>query len=343
MIPKFPFFTAQQLNLDWVMQTLKKILAFMPIDKGAVGDVLQRKASGAAWEPLAAASLDIHGLQTAEAVADDDELPLYDKTATGNRKATVAAIRAGVSSPVTSVNGQTGAVVLDAADVGLANVDNVQQYSADNPPPYPVTSVNGQTGAVVIPTGGGGAVDSVNGMTGAVVIGKSDVGLANVDNVKQYSADNPPPYPVTSVNGQTGAVVIPTGGNADMVFGTPVNLTVTAPADTTVPATTLQGQTAGSGKYLRVSGIFRVLDSQNNGWKTLTLSGVTVASPPSEVIVKGVALRFSNSGALYTNDVACNLRVSTAGVITLDVLVEYSYDSTTYGNFIMLPVIVPLA
>lgn len=28
-------------------------------------------------------------------------------------------------------------------------------YSPSNPPPYPVTSVNGQTGAVVIPTGGG--------------------------------------------------------------------------------------------------------------------------------------------------------------------------------------------
>lgn len=34
------------------------------------------------------------------------------------------------------------------SDVGLGNVDNVQQYSTTNPPPYPVTSVNGQTGAV---------------------------------------------------------------------------------------------------------------------------------------------------------------------------------------------------
>ena len=29
-----------------------------------------------------------------------------------------------------------------------------------------------------------------------------------VDNVKHYSASNPPPYPVTSVNGQTGAVTV---------------------------------------------------------------------------------------------------------------------------------------
>lgn len=37
---------------------------------------------------------------------------------------------------------------------------------------------------------------------------KNEVGLGNVDNVKQYSASNPPPYPVTSVNGATGAVTV---------------------------------------------------------------------------------------------------------------------------------------
>ena len=49
-------------------------------------------------------------------------------------------------------------------------------------------------------------VTSVNNKTGAVTLGKSDVGLGSVDNVKQYSASNPPPYPVTSVNGATGDV-----------------------------------------------------------------------------------------------------------------------------------------
>lgn len=43
---------------------------------------------------------------------------------------------------------------------------------------------------------------------------KSDVGLGNVDNVKQYSASNPPPYPVTSVNGQTGDVTVQSGSEA---------------------------------------------------------------------------------------------------------------------------------
>ena len=43
---------------------------------------------------------------------------------------------------------------------------------------------------------------------------KSDVGLGNVDNVKQYSASNPPPYPVTSVNGQTGDVEVQSGSES---------------------------------------------------------------------------------------------------------------------------------
>lgn len=132
-------------------------------------------------------------------------------------------IPASPSSTVSTVNGQSGDVVITASDIGLGNVDNVQQYSATNPPPYPVTSVNGQTGAVtvtapvtsvngmtgdVIVSGGGGQGDvlSVNGKNGVVVLDASDIGLGNVDNVQQYSASNPPPYPVTSVNGLTGAV-----------------------------------------------------------------------------------------------------------------------------------------
>lgn len=39
-------------------------------------------------------------------------------------------------------------------------------------------------------------------------VNKEEIGLSNVDNVKQYSATNPPPYPVTSVNGKTGAVTV---------------------------------------------------------------------------------------------------------------------------------------
>ena len=208
---KFPFLNGQQLNLDWIMQQLRAILNFMPIDQGAVGDVLQRGTQGATWQPLTSVVYDIDGMTPAAELTTSDELPIYDVSAQGNYKVTVQdVLDLAAAAPVSSVNGQTGAVVLGKSDVGLGNVDNVQQYSASNPPPYPVISVNGQTGAVVV---SGGAVDSVNGQTGTVVLGKSDVGLGNVDNVQQYSASNPPPYPVTSVNGQTGDVVVTPGGS----------------------------------------------------------------------------------------------------------------------------------
>jgi hypothetical protein len=91
---------------------------------------------------------------------------------------------------------------------------------------YPVTKVNNKTGDVTLGKSdvGLGNVDNVkqysssnpppypvtkvNNKTGAVTLGKSDVGLGNVENVRQYSAQNPPPYPVRSVNGQTGDVTV---------------------------------------------------------------------------------------------------------------------------------------
>ena len=67
-------------------------------------------------------------------------------------------------------------------------------------------TINGTTSDVV----------SVATLKSAMSLAKGDVGLGNVDNVKQYSASNPPPYPVTSVNGSTGAVTVsvPSAGTA---------------------------------------------------------------------------------------------------------------------------------
>lgn len=112
----FPWFNMQQLNLDWLLEKIKSVLPFLP-DNGTVGQILRRTATGAAWS---------------------DEV-------TG-------------SGLVDSVNGMTGDVVIGKANVGLgnvankdlSNVDNVRQYSADNPPPYPVKSVNGRTGDVIV-------------------------------------------------------------------------------------------------------------------------------------------------------------------------------------------------
>ena len=58
-------------------------------------------------------------------------------------------------------------------------------------------------------------------------VSKSDVDLGNVENERQYSSANPPPYPVTSVNGKTGAVTVETSS------GTTYNATLSSSGWTT--------------------------------------------------------------------------------------------------------------
>lgn len=81
-------------------------------------------------------------------------------------------------------------------------------YDKDNTHDKPrMKAGDGVTDVKLLPFASG-AVESVNNKTGVVTITKSDVGLGNVDNVQQYSASNPPPYPVTSVNSKTGTVTL---------------------------------------------------------------------------------------------------------------------------------------
>jgi hypothetical protein len=163
---KPPYTTMQQLNLDWVLSKLKTLLRLVP-DDGAVGQILRRTRDGAVWSDEqggggGGAVQSVNG-QTGAVVLDaadvgalpDDYTPPVTSVngETGVvvlDAADVGALPDDYAPPVTSVNGKTGAVVLGKSDVGLGNVDNVRQYSTNNPPPYPVTSVNGKTGAVTV-------------------------------------------------------------------------------------------------------------------------------------------------------------------------------------------------
>lgn len=113
------------------------------------------------------------------------------------------------SVPVTSVNSKTGAVVLTANDVGALSADTV------------IPTVNNATltirrNSVDVGSFTANSANDVN-IDINVPTDKSDIGLGNVDNVKQYSASNPPPYPVTSVNGKTGDVTIDVSGGGTQV------------------------------------------------------------------------------------------------------------------------------
>ena len=109
----------------------------------------------------------------------------------------VDAAGAAAAAPVQKVNGQTGTVTINKTSVGLGNVANVLQYSASNPPPYPVTSVNGQTGAVSL----------------AIPTDTSD--LTNTAGFVD-AAGAAAAAPVQSVNGQTGTVTIGNYSSAEV-------------------------------------------------------------------------------------------------------------------------------
>ena len=194
-----------------VTQTLGTSTTKVPSEK-AVADAL----SGAGAGDMLKATYDPTGsVETAGGIPDyvAGQLPtVNDATLTIQKNGTAVGTFTANASVNKSIN-----ITMAKGDVGLSNVDNVKQYSADNPPPYPVTSVAGKTGAVKLSASDVGAVPTsrtVNGhsLSNNVTITKSDVGLGSVANERQYSANNPPPYPVTSVNGQTGAVNIDVGG-----------------------------------------------------------------------------------------------------------------------------------
>ena len=96
-----------------------------------------------------------------------------------------------VENAVISVNGQTGEVVLyQNPTVSFPNI-NVQEWSI-------VRSADGTNRGIYFASNGIGYIISGNLMN------------------QIYSANNPPPYPVTSVNGQTGNITLYTDQNVQL-------------------------------------------------------------------------------------------------------------------------------
>ncbi len=155
-------------------------------------------ADAVEWNNVLDKPTTIAGYGITDAKIDNGTITLGDKTITPL-----------TSAPVTSVNSKTGAVVLTANDVGALPADTV------------IPTVNNATltirrNSVDVGSFTANSANDVN-IDINVPTDKSDIGLGNVDNVKQYSASNPPPYPVTSVNGKTGDVTIDVSGGGTQV------------------------------------------------------------------------------------------------------------------------------
>ena len=107
-------------------------------------------------------------------------------------------------------------------------------YGLNNQPPYPVTSVNGQTGDIVLYSENAVRLPNLDDITlhnwnifrelnnNFLGIEFNEDGTAsiifNTTRDRIYTANNPPPYPVTSVNGQTGDVNLYSDNNGVIAF-----------------------------------------------------------------------------------------------------------------------------
>lgn len=225
------------------------------------------------------------------------------------------------SVPVTSVNSKTGAVVLTANDVGALPSDTV------------IPTVNDATltirrNGVDVGSFTANSADDVN-VDINVPTDKSDIGLGNVDNVKQYSASNPPPYPVTSVNGQIGDVTV----EADL----PEHLVkyqslASVEATTLIDANTLQGHDAAYfAKQSDVSTINSQVSTNTSDISTLQ-SGLSTANAniankldKSGGTMTGALVAQNNAN--YTTAQVRNIIISTAdpsGGHSGDIWIKYS-------------------
>lgn len=84
---KFPFLTHQQLNLDWILNEIKRVMGFFP-ESGDPGTVLMKTEDGTAWEELAAVDININGVPEDTELTDTDKLIFYDVSSSANRKIT---------------------------------------------------------------------------------------------------------------------------------------------------------------------------------------------------------------------------------------------------------------
>lgn len=172
---------------------------------------------------------------------------VYADDGTGNIPMTVDAEDVGaIADPVTKANGQvltydSTADEWVAANPSTGNVNTVNNKGVDtgttNVTVYATDIKMSSSDSTTIPVAmpkpqtSGAPADLGTAARGSATTysrsdhvhkmpSASDVGLGNVDNVRQYSASNPPPYPVQSVNGQTGAVTVPEFSTQEITLNT---------------------------------------------------------------------------------------------------------------------------
>ena len=187
LFEQFPYTNFHEINLDWLIQQVKNYGESVVLSvNGQTGDVVLYQdpnvrfpdVDSSNWSIVRTAAGHELGIQFQNGMAylrfDGSTERIYT---TANPPA----------YPVTSVDGQTGAVqVFPNADTVLPPVDNTRTIMRRQ-----IKDANNQD----IFTGIQAEADAVKRLSGT-----------NLYTI--YDQGNPPPYPVTSVNGSTGAVIL---------------------------------------------------------------------------------------------------------------------------------------
>lgn len=195
LFQQFPYTNLHELNLDWLIREIKNMESHAVLSvNGETGNVVLYKSENVVFPEVESSTW---------------------------RMVRVA-------------DGHTAGVMFQNG-LMYVMFDNTAErvYTVDHPPTYPVTSVNGQTGAITLYQDAGVRFPDVSDGymnvrreidkdgTPAVVgvqVDKTKAQRMNGTNRYDiYDSQNQPPYPVTSVNGQTGAVILA------IPFETPLN------------------------------------------------------------------------------------------------------------------------
>lgn len=151
----------------------------------------------------------------------------------GSDEYVIGSITYGKEPVVVSVNGQVGEVtVVVPTELSQLGDDSTHRLVTDSEKAVWSGKQDAISDLSVIRSGAALGATALQAETDPTVPGwakesskpsytASEVGLGNVANERQYSANNPPPYPVKSVNSRTGAVAVnevPSGGSTNQVL-----------------------------------------------------------------------------------------------------------------------------
>lgn len=152
----FPYTNFHDINLDWIIKTLKTILDKLENSGGGGGGGGTSNYNDLSNKP-SINGVELSGNKTTSQIGISVPSPYTSNPAA-----------LGTASPGSSANFSRGDHVhqkptYTKADVGLGNVDNVQQYSASNPPPTPTAAQVGAIASPASPTVGDFLVYTVSG------------------------------------------------------------------------------------------------------------------------------------------------------------------------------------